>query len=344
MPLTDDQRALLQLLLERGQSYADIASLLGVEQAEVRNRARAALEAMAGADPDRDVMLTDYMLGQADPIGRADAARHLQDDPEAHRMATDLRARLQVLAPGARLPNLPPTRQRREAAPQTPEPAPVREAAMGARPAALGGIGDAGAGARPSPGLSRRQTQLVVALACAAVLVVAVVLAAAGVFEGGGEDQATRAGTGASTASEDLTRVELSPTGDAKGSGVAVFARVGDQPVLQVNVADLEPSPEGSNHVIWLYNSDDQAFPLVRERVGQNGNLNGAAPIPQALISVLPQFRFIDLSLSDTTDVARELRRASRSQNVIPRYVGDSILRGEIPRSAESAQGGQSGQ
>ena len=34
---------MLQLLLERGQSYTDLASLLGVDEAEVRVRARATL-------------------------------------------------------------------------------------------------------------------------------------------------------------------------------------------------------------------------------------------------------------------------------------------------------------
>ncbi|KAA0271772.1 MAG: hypothetical protein EDQ89_09685, partial [Acidobacteria bacterium] len=73
MQLQGDQRALLQLLCERGQSYEDIAGLLGGSAEEVRNRARAALREIGGADPDADVALTDFLLGQADPIGRADA-------------------------------------------------------------------------------------------------------------------------------------------------------------------------------------------------------------------------------------------------------------------------------
>jgi hypothetical protein len=72
---------MLQLLLERGQSYEDIAGLLGGSRDDVRKRARAALEELAGEDPDREVGVTDYLLGQADPIGRADVVRHLQADP-----------------------------------------------------------------------------------------------------------------------------------------------------------------------------------------------------------------------------------------------------------------------
>jgi hypothetical protein len=73
-----------QLLLEGGQGYDDIASLLGVSPDEVRARARSALTEMGGADPDAQVAVSDFLLGKADPIGRADAVRHLQNDPEAN--------------------------------------------------------------------------------------------------------------------------------------------------------------------------------------------------------------------------------------------------------------------
>src|SRR6476661_1373333 len=79
--LTDEQRAMLQLLLEGGQSYDDISSLLGITPDEVRSRARAALTEIGGADPDSQVALSDYLLGQADPIGRADVAGRPQPLP-----------------------------------------------------------------------------------------------------------------------------------------------------------------------------------------------------------------------------------------------------------------------
>src|ERR671918_2355993 len=114
MTLTADQQAMLQLLLERGQSYDDLASVLGVGVDEVRTRARAALTELAGgADPDAEVGLTDYLLGQADPIGRADAVRHLQADPEANAMASRLVSQLRLLAPGAELPEIPAPREPR---------------------------------------------------------------------------------------------------------------------------------------------------------------------------------------------------------------------------------------
>ena len=107
MPLKADQRAMLQLLLERGQSYDDLASVLGVSSDEVRDRAREALRDLGGADPDAEVGLTDYLLGQADPIGRADAVRHIQSDPDTAALAEKIAAQLQLLAPDADLPELP---------------------------------------------------------------------------------------------------------------------------------------------------------------------------------------------------------------------------------------------
>ena len=90
MALKQDERALLQLVCERGQSYEDLAGLLGISEEEVRAKARSALTELGGADPDAEVGLTDYLLGQADPIGRADAVRYLQQDAEARELASSI--------------------------------------------------------------------------------------------------------------------------------------------------------------------------------------------------------------------------------------------------------------
>src|SRR3954462_15460398 len=111
---------MLQLLLEGGQGYDDIGSLLGIGPDEVRNRARSSLAEIGGADPDAQVGLSDYLLGQADPIGRADAVRHLQSDPEANALAQRLVQNLRLLAPKAQLPEIPEPRGGRQAPPPPP--------------------------------------------------------------------------------------------------------------------------------------------------------------------------------------------------------------------------------
>src|SRR5919197_2885571 len=200
MALAPDQQAMLQLMLERGQSYSDLASMLGVDEDEVRARARAALTELAGADPDRNVGLTDYLLGQADPIDRADAVRHLKDDPEDLALATELAQKLRLVAPEAQLPRLPgserhpgPRRKAREV------PAPLRKVL----PRRRGGE-EPGEPRPPRTTLTRRQTQGMVVAGCAAVLIAVGALAIAGVFSGSDGSASSATATTSTTSTPNL--------------------------------------------------------------------------------------------------------------------------------------------
>ena len=214
MPLTADQQAMLQLLLERGQSYADLASLLGTDEAGVRTRARAALTELAGADPDRNVGLTDYLLGQADPIGRADAVRHLKDDPDDLELATELTQKLRLVAPRGRPPapagrGVAPRPRRAPRLPIGRLPIPDRLRRKRTADQSPEGASSAESARRgPRTTLSRRQTQLLVALGSGAVLVVAIVLAVSGAFSSGSDGS-----TPSTTASTTLDQRELRPAG-----------------------------------------------------------------------------------------------------------------------------------
>lgn len=343
MALSDDQRAMLQLLLQRGQTYADIGSLLGLDVEAVRSRARTALTEVGGEDPDSEVSLTDYLLGQADPIGRADVARHLQSDDHARELAERLSTQLRVLAPGAELPEIGGDGARAKAKPKAeskPKPkadtaAPAADedstgAAAQPRRSPLGGFGGT---------LTRGQRQLIAGLLAGGLVVVVIILAIAGVFSGGGSDDggsstSTTASGGSSTNANNasgLTRAVLSPQGGSKAQGVAVFARVKNTPVLQVNVTGLQPSKSGEAYVIWLYGGRSRAFPLVRQPVKANGQLRGAAPVPAQLIQALQQGLFdqIDVSLATDAEVTSALQKARKSQN-LPTYAGTSVARGPI--------------
>ena len=170
MPLSDDQRAMLQLVLQHGQSYEDIGSLQGLEVEQVRTRAREALTEIGGEDPDREVGLTDYLLGQADPIGRADVARQLQSDAGTRALAERLVAQLRLLAPGAELPDVPgdgaAPSPRRRPAPEPAAPSGERSKASVSRSEPPG----AGGGRRSlSALLPRNRVQAIAGLAGAAL-------------------------------------------------------------------------------------------------------------------------------------------------------------------------------
>lgn len=65
--LPPDLRATLSLLVDRGKSYAEVAELLGISEAAVRDRAHAALDRLAGGPPDTDVAAG---AAGSDPLSR----------------------------------------------------------------------------------------------------------------------------------------------------------------------------------------------------------------------------------------------------------------------------------
>ena len=206
---------MLQLLLERGQSYDDLASILGVGPDEVRTRARTALTDLAGADPDRNVALTDYLLGQADPIDRADAVRHLKDDPEDLALVTELAQKLRLVAPEAELPRLPgeDRRPRPRGSTRRRLPKPLKKLAPAPKESADG---------EPSPPrttLSRRQTQGIVVAACATVLVAVGVLAIAGVFNSSSSGSTTTSTSNPTPPSGTVQGYPLLPIAAANNKG-----------------------------------------------------------------------------------------------------------------------------
>lgn len=65
-----DQRAVLQMILQRGLGYDEIAALLGINRAAVRQRALDGFDALASTDHVpalQRALITDYLLGQLPP-------------------------------------------------------------------------------------------------------------------------------------------------------------------------------------------------------------------------------------------------------------------------------------
>jgi hypothetical protein len=321
MTLAPDQQAMLGLLLEKGQSYGDLSTLLAIPEAQVRERARAALAELGGADPDRRVNLTDYLLGQADPIGRADAVRHLRDDPDE----------LQAIAPGADLPKLPgePRTSPHLRAPQLRRRGTATKAAPRIRST-----------------LSQRQTRLFVAVASGAVVVVVVVLAIAGVFSGGGSSgSAATAGTGGSTTStgggssqggnggslQSLAPIKLKGVGGSPGTGLATFGlATGDQPYLDVRTKSLPQAPSGQVYSVWLAldPARRQAYP-----VAPLTQTHQQFQIPAAVTPLLANVKAVDIAVSSVQALRSEIKRVLQAKRpkLIIREIGNVAMRGVVP-------------
>jgi hypothetical protein len=355
VPLTDEQRAMLQLLLEGGQGYDDIGSLLGIGPDEVRSRARAALREMGGADPDGQVGLSDYLLGQADPIGRADAVRQLQSDPEANALADRLVQQLRLIAPKATLPEIPPPRGGRRAAPAAPPPAPEAPTASAPpSPPSTRGPGMAsrvsgalsGLGGRIGGSSGKRRTQITVAAAAGLALVIVAIVLLTGGGDSGGDctpidtSQAEQAGipTIALAATGEEADADCKPTGQITLSSVQPQGNQQNQTptfALQINAVNLEPTSEGDAYLLWLYTSDQEAFPLGQQTVDQDGNLTGAVPLNSAQILLLTAFQSVRLARATTAEVQQveqSVQAAGQRKNatgVVP-FVGVPALEGPI--------------
>jgi hypothetical protein len=152
--LPPDQRAVLQLILVQGRGYGDLASMLKLDAAAVRERALAGVDGLglpAGAELDAATRgrVVDYLLGQQDDGDRIVTFAELGESTAACRWAGALRERLAGIA-REELPEVPAS----AVAPSTngsaahaeaatalaaapAPPVPVQPAAVAAAPAAV---------------------------------------------------------------------------------------------------------------------------------------------------------------------------------------------------------------
>src|SRR3954469_6785097 len=97
--LPADQKAVLQLVLRQGRTYAEIATLLKISDAAVQNRALTALDAIGpsgleGLDEERQDEIGDYLLGQQSASERAATRSYLEASQSARDWARGVAAEL----------------------------------------------------------------------------------------------------------------------------------------------------------------------------------------------------------------------------------------------------------
>jgi hypothetical protein len=291
--LPPDQRAVLELVLRRGRSYEQIAELLSIDRAGVRERALAALDALGpqtGVPAERRALITDYLLG-ALPRRVADEVRdRLAGSPSERAWARVVASELQPLA-SAPLPEIP-VKAPREAAPEpataaAPEPAaaapdrPVRER----RPPRARGGSPAG------PRVSR--TGGAVLLAAGAAIVIAVVLVL--VLNGGSSKKpasaAARSTTSPTTTPKTsgttpqvVSQINLNPPSGGAAKGIAEVLRQQGKTGIAIVAQGLTPNSKkpANAYAVWLYNSptDSKILGFVNPGVGSNGRLQTAGGLP----------------------------------------------------------------
>ena len=331
MPLTADQSAVLEMLLTSEQSYEDLDDLFGLEAGDSRERARAALESVGGADPDRNVGLTDYLLGQADPIGRADAVRHLRQDPADRQLAEEIIRGLSEAFPAAELPKLP-------------------QAPAGSRFGGRAGEPPAPAGERKPPKAPRtnftpKQARLFAGLGGGAIILIVVVLAIAGVFSGDEEPEASTAADETAQADptdpstpipdgEEISRIPLSPPGGGNAGGAAVVGLTdSDQPYLDLVLSNVPEPPKDQAYLVWFMFDENSGYPLPAEIAPTGKTFEGRFAIPIEAAGTIARARVVELSLSKPDEVLSAVETAASNGTFAIERPGETILAGEVPRN-----------
>jgi hypothetical protein len=261
--LPPDQRAVLQLVLQRGRSYDDIAKLLSIDRAAVRQRALSAFDAIGPqtrVDADRRALITDYLLGQLPDAVATDTRDRLATSASERAWARVLASELQPLAGGS-LPDIPADGGQAPAAAPAPAGAPAPATAPTESPAATPAappdasqtVGAAAAGATgtptaesekpprrippaygapsPSRGDGGRPRSLVGGAILLAVIVIAIIVVVVILATGGSSKKTPVASTPATTSTPGSTST---PTGTTPTTPTTSTTTT--KPIAQINL------------------------------------------------------------------------------------------------------------
>jgi hypothetical protein len=276
--LPADQQAVLQLVLRQGRAYEEIAGLLKISPAAVRERALTALDAIGPADggdlsaAEQDD-IGDYLLGQQGAAARASTRDLLEDSAAGRAWARGVAAELRAggVASDESLPEIPADEAEIEEAFGALE-ARHRAREEQARSSRLGG------------GL------LLGALGLAVAGIIVLIISLAGGGDDNGDKQASAStATTTSTTQGAVTQaqVNLLPPGGGKSPlGVATIVSQDGKRAIAVAGQDLQPS---GHYVLWLRNARKTTFmgffPPVTGKGDAKGKLQGLVGAPADLDS-----------------------------------------------------------
>ncbi|MDQ6804349.1 MAG: hypothetical protein M3065_05155 [Actinomycetota bacterium] len=290
--LPADQRAVLALVLQRGRSYDEIANLLAIDRAAVRDRALAALDALgpsdSGVSPERRALITDYLLGQLPARVRDDTRERLATARGEREWAQALASELAPMstkplpeipsaaaaAPAAEAPALGAEPEATPEPESTAQPAPAPEPTPAAEPAGAprreptrGGTPPYSGRGVPQPVAGQRSSSRLGGTALLGIaLVIAIVVVIVILANNGSSPKrsATTPGTTPTTTSTGTTTgtsttphviatiVMRPPSGSAKARGVAEVVTEGKVTGVIVAADHLTPNTTHNAYAVWL--------------------------------------------------------------------------------------------
>jgi len=312
--LSDDQKAILRLLSQRGeQGYEDLSALMGISAEEVHKRAKdaaAALEAEGIPAPDIP-----------EPGGGA-GSPSVAKDGEA-----------------------PPGEPAPPEAPAKTSPAPAAE-----KPPALP-KGKSKPPLKKELKLLEGRGLWAILAGAAIVVIFLVFILVSGGDDDSGDSSASASGesckvtakapepngkniealaVAAVDTGKDVTRAVLNPVDGSEGRGLAVFGRVKNSLALQVAAEGLPPGGE-CGYTIWLAASPRKMLPLASTKVAKDGVINAQVEVPVEVLAYLANETFGQLAITrtDESQLKASLAEATKEKKA-PVYTGTEVLRGSV--------------
>lgn len=307
MALSDDQKAILRLLSQRGErGYEDLSALMGISVEEVHTRAQ-----QAAADLEADGIPAPSIPapgGGGTPSGGEQIGKPPADE---------------VPSPRALKPAAPPEKAKAEPV----KPIPHHEHGHGPKEIA-----------HEAKLLERRGLWAILAGVAIVVLFVVILLVSGG-SDSGSDSTTTTTSSETSKALEEaaakqgkeVTKAALSPVDGSEASGLAIFGRVKKSLALQVYAQGLEPTGQNDGYTIWLAASETKMLPLASTPVKQNGKISAQVEVPVEVLAYLANETFDQITITRTDDSQLEasLAQATKAKKA-PAYTGTPVLRGAV--------------
>jgi hypothetical protein len=329
--LPAEQRAILELVIQRRQSYDDLAGLLGMPTARVRQLAREALadlspRSAARVDGDWRGQVADYLLNQqTGPEGTATRG-HLKRSEPARLWGLSLLDSLDHLYDERDMPVIPegeapPPRERERERPRERAPSPLGRRERPERPA------------RPLSADAEavvRRRRIAGAAGAATVVLFFLLVWPVGLLTGDDDDGGNGGSEQAEEQPQPVGQLLLRPQSGEKGVGVALISEQDGESLLLVQGRELQRTREGQAYEVWLFNRQDDAVSMGAQLTDRQGNYQGAGQLPENW----QDYEFLDVS------------RENVDQNAA--HSGDSVLRGRLDQiqettAAPSGEGDQGG-
>jgi len=302
--LSPEQRAIVELVLRQGKTYAELSDMLNLPEGRVRELARDALVELApvsvrGVEEDWRGQLADYVLGQQSGPEATATKGHLRRSEAARSWARSLLDSLEQFYANGSVPAIPEGERGRRAAAAAPREPREPRSAMGGRLA---------------PTADRRW--LMAGAAALIVVLLAVVIWPVGALTGDDDKSTADSDSGSQNATKQST------TGQTSGqpAGIAIVVERNGKKQLLVQAARLTPSGQSEGYYVWLYNSPSDAKSLGGQVTDRNGNYQAIGPLPADYKS----YEFIDIS------------RQQIASSATVKHSGESVLRGKMPTLKQS--------